>query len=211
MQLYDYYRSSCAYRVRIALSIKELDYTQIKIDLTKDEQHSARYEKYNPQGLVPTLLDEENVFTQSLAIIEYLNEKYPAPPLLPSSIVERAQVRALALSIACDIHPLNNLRVLNTLRKDWQAKPEQITQWYHHWLQEGLDAIEQQLAQYNRKEGFCYGDCVSLADICLIPQIYNAKRFEFPLDAYPIIQSIYAHCIQLPEFIKASPEQNDVK
>lgn len=211
MQLYDYYRSSCAYRVRIALAVKELDYDRVKIDLTKDEQHSASYEQYNPQGLVPTLLDEEHVFTQSLAIIEYLNEKYPAPPLLPSSMAERAQVRALALSIACDIHPLNNLRVLNTLRKDWQAQPEQITQWYHHWLQAGLDAIEQQLAKYNRKERFCYADCVTLADICLIPQIYNAKRFEFPLDPYPIIQSIYAHCIQLPEFIKASPEQNDVK
>lgn len=211
MQLYDYYRSSCAYRVRIALAIKELEYEQIKIDLTKDEQHGDRYQHINQQGLVPSLIDENHVLTQSLAIIEYLNEKYPAPPLLPSSAIERAQVRAVALSIACDIHPLNNLRVLNTLRKDWQAKPEQITQWYHHWLKQGLDAIEHQLAQHTRKADFCFSDCVTLADICLIPQIYNAKRFEFPLDAYPIIQSIYTHCTQLPAFINAAPEQNDVE
>lgn len=211
MLLYDYFRSSCAYRVRIALAVKELEYEQIKIDLTKDQQHGNHYQQINSQGLVPSLIDENHVFTQSLAIIEYLNEKYPAPPLLPSSAIERAQVRAVALSIACDIHPLNNLRVLNTLRKDWQAKPEQITQWYHHWLQQGLDAIEQQLAQHTRKADFCFSDCVTLADICLIPQIYNAKRFEFPLDAYPIIQSIYTHCTQLPAFINAAPEQNDVK
>lgn len=211
MLLYDYYRSSCAYRVRIALEIKQLPYQRVKIDLTQDEQHTTQYQRYNPQGLVPTLIDEEHIFTQSLAIIDYLNEKYPSPPLLPSSKIDRAHVRALALSIACDIHPLNNLRVLNTLRKDWHAQPEQITQWYHRWLQEGLDAIEQQLAKYPRAEGFCFGDHVTMADICLIPQIYNAKRFEFPLNSYPIIQSIYAHCTQLPAFFKASPEQVDVK
>ena len=143
--------------------------------------------------------------TQSLAIIEYIEECHPSPALLPSSALERAHVRALALTIACDIHPLNNLRVLNTLRKDWKANPEQITQWYHRWLQEGFDAIERQLAKYQRNKLFCYGDKVSLADLCLIPQVYNAKRFEFPLEQYPIIQSIYEHCNQLPAFIKASP------
>lgn len=211
MQLYDYYRSSCAYRVRIALAVKQLEYTAIKIDLTQDEQHATTYVDKSPQALVPTLVEGDHVLTQSLAIIEYLNEQYPSPPLLPSSPFERAQVRALALTIACDIHPLNNLRVLNTLRKDWQANPEQITQWYHHWLQEGLGAIEQQLAKYKRKTLFCYAETITLADLCLIPQIYNAKRFELPLEPYPVIQSIYEHCTQLPAFIKASPQQSDAK
>ena len=206
MQLYDYYRSSCAYRVRIALAVKELDYTAIKIDLTQGAQLAAAYRDYNPQSLVPTLVvEDQHILTQSLAIIEYIEECHPSPALLPSSALERAHVRALALTIACDIHPLNNLRVLNTLRKDWKANPEQITQWYHRWLQEGFDAIERQLAKYQRNKLFCYGDKVSLADLCLIPQVYNAKRFEFPLEQYPIIQSIYEHCNQLPAFIKASP------
>lgn len=209
MQLYDYYRSSCAYRVRIALAVKELDYTAIKVDLTQGAQHTAAYQDYNPQGLVPTLVENQHILTQSLAIIEYIDECYPSPSLLPSTALERAQVRALALTIACDIHPLNNLRVLNTLRKDWKAHPEQITQWYHRWLQEGFDAMERQLAKYERNKLFCYGDKVSLADLCLIPQVYNAKRFEFPLEPYPIIQSIYEHCNQIPAFIKASPEQCD--
>lgn len=211
MQLYDYYRSSCAYRVRIALAVKDLDYTAIKIDLTKDAQHAATYVNKNPQGLVPTLIDGDHILTQSLAIIEYLDEQYPSPPLLPATSLERAQIRALALTIACDIHPLNNLRVLNILRKDWQANPEDITKWYHHWLQEGLQAIERTLAQYSRKKSFCFGDKITLADICLIPQVYNAKRFECSLEPYPIIQSIYEHCTQIPAFITASPERNDAQ
>lgn len=211
MQLYDYYRSSCAYRVRIALAIKQLEFSTIKIDLTQDIQHSKDYLQYNPQALVPTLLDNDQVFTQSLAIIEYLEEQYPTPALLPKSAIERSQVRALALIIACDIHPLNNLRVLNKLRQDWQTSPEKITQWYHHWLQEGLSAIEQKLSQYSRKKPFCYTDRITLADVCLIPQVYNAKRFEFSLEPYPIIQSIYSHCTELSVFKSASPEVVDSK
>jgi maleylacetoacetate isomerase len=211
MQLYDYYRSSCAYRVRIALNVKQLDYTAIKIDLTQDQQHSEAYLKHNPQALVPTLFDDGHNYTQSLAIIEYLEEQYPSPPLLPGSSQERAQIRALALTIACDIHPLNNLRVLTALRKDWHAQPEQITRWYHHWLDLGLTAIEKQLAKQSRQQLFCYGDQITLADVCLIPQIYNAKRFELSLEPYPIICSIYEHCTQLPVFKNASPEVVDSK
>lgn len=208
MQLYDYYRSSCAYRVRIALAIKQIDYNAIKVDLTKNEQRAKIYQDYNPQGLVPTLIDDDDhIITQSLAIIEYLNEQYPTPPLLPQSAFERAQVRSMALSIACDIHPLNNLRILNTLRKDWQASPEQVTQWYHHWLEAGFDAIEKKLSEYSRKKLFCFGDTISIADICLIPQVYNAKRFEFSLEPYPIIQTIYDQCVELPAFIQASPDR----
>ncbi len=205
MLLYDYYRSSCAYRVRIALNIKQVDYTSIKVDLTQDEQHASSYQQYNQQALVPTLIDNQQVITQSLAIIEYLNEQYPTPPLLPSSALERAQIRSLALSIACDMHPLNNLRVLNTLRKDWHANPEQVQHWYHHWLQEGFTAIEKQLEKYPRKQLFCFTDNVTLADICLIPQVYNAIRFECPMAPYPTIQKIYDHCTQLPAFMQAAP------
>ncbi len=207
MQLYDYYRSSCAYRVRIALAVKQIDYHAIKVDLTQNEQRAKIYQDYNPQGLVPTLIDDDHIITQSLAIIEYLDEQYPNPPLLPQSALKRAQVRSVAMSIACDIHPLNNLRILNTLRKDWQASPEQVTQWYHRWLEEGFNAIEKKLRDYPRKALFCFGDAISLADLCLIPQVYNAKRFEFSLEPYPIIQAINDHCVKLPAFIQASPDQ----
>ncbi|HVT62792.1 MAG TPA: maleylacetoacetate isomerase [Legionellaceae bacterium] len=205
MQLYDYYRSSCAYRVRIALALKALPYDRIPIDLTRDEHHATYYQHYNPQALIPTLIDAQHHLTQSLAIIEYLDESYPSPPLLPASPVERAQTRALALTIACDIHPLNNLRVLNALRKDWNANPEQIQRWYHLWLKEGFDAIEIQLSQYQRKQLFCFADQATLADICLIPQVYNAKRFEFSLAPYPTIEAIAEYCNTLPAFMDAYP------
>ncbi|PJD93939.1 MAG: maleylacetoacetate isomerase [Legionella sp.] len=211
MQLYDYYRSSCSYRVRIALEIKQLDYDIVSIDLTQDAQHTPSYQARNPQRLVPTLVDQNQSLTQSLAIIEYLNECYPTPPLLPDSLFERAKVRALGLIVACDMHPLNNLRVLNTLRHDWDADEGQVLQWYHQWLEEGFGAIEQQLAAYQRKQLFCYADHVTLADICLVPQVYNAKRFEFPLEKYPLIQAISTHCNTLPAFINAYPKQNDTQ
>ncbi len=205
MQLYDYARSSCAYRVRIALAVKQLDYSAIKVDLTQDAQHETAFLNLNPQGLVPVLIDGDRILSQSLAIIDYLEEQYPNPPLLPTTAWERAKIRSLALSIACDIHPLNNLRVLNTLRTEWQADPEQIQEWYHRWLREGLSAIELELAKHTRKKWFCFNDTITLADICLIPQIYNAKRYEFSLEAYPIIHSIYEHCTQLAAFRTAAP------
>lgn len=212
MQLYDYYRSSCAYRVRIALNLKGLAYTIIPVDLTQDAQHAPEYQAKNPQALVPTLIDGAHTFTQSLAIIAYLDEQYPTPPLLPKTPIERAQARALALSIACDIHPVNNLRILNCLRKNWQANPEQIQEWYQHWIQEGFTAIEKQLASYPRQQAFCVADSVSVADICLIPQVYNALRFNCPMDPYPTIQNIYDHCTQIPAFMQAAPStSNNVK
>ena len=200
MKLYDYYRSSSSYRVRIALQLKQLDYSIIAVNLTKDEQHAPSYQQQNPQGFVPTLVIDGQPLTQSLAIIEYLEECYPTPSLLPKSPLEKAKVRALALTIACDIHPLNNLRVLNTLRNDWHADATQVLDWYHHWLKEGFDAIETALANYPRKKLFCYAEQPTLADICLIPQVYNAKRFEFSLAPYPIIQDINDHCLTLPAF-----------
>lgn len=211
MKLYDYYRSSCSYRVRIALEIKQLDYSIIHVDLTQDDQHAPTYQVHNPQSLVPTLIDHKTSLTQSLAIIEYLNDSYPTPPLLPACAVQRAQARSLALTVACDIHPLNNLRVLNALRQDWHADSHQIQRWYHRWLQEGFDAIETQLAGSTRKKLFCYADHVTLADICLIPQVYNAKRFEFPLEKYPVIQAITDHCNTLPAFMNAYPKQTDTQ
>jgi hypothetical protein len=205
MRLYDYYRSSCSYRVRIALNWKALCFEKVNIDLLKAEHHAANYQKLNPQGLVPALEDQGQYITQSLAILEYLEEIYPTPALLPKAPYDRAQVRSIALMIACDIHPLNNLRVLNTLRKDWQANATQITQWYHHWLREGFAAIEKKLSEHPRNQPFCYADQVTLADICLIPQVYNALRYEFSLDPYPIIRAINQHCLSLPAFEKAQP------
>jgi len=205
MQLYDYYRSSSCYRVRIALQLKQLDYETIAVNLTQDQQHQSHYKSLNPQALVPTLIDNHIRLTQSLAIIEYLNEVYPHPPLLPGTALERAAIRSLANIIACDIHPLNNLRVLNTLRKGWHATEEQVQDWYHAWLKKGFSAIEKQLANHSRTALFCFAEQATMADICLIPQVYNAKRFELSLDPYPIIRDIYDHCLTLPAFIKASP------
>ena len=205
MRLYDYYRSSCSYRVRIALNWKQLLFDKVAIDLLKEEHHTADYQMLNPQNLVPALDDHGQCITQSLAILEYLEETHPTPALLPETPYERAQVRSLSLMIACDIHPLNNLRVLNTLRHEWQADSSHITQWYHHWLREGFAAIEKKLSDHPRKKPFCYGDQVTLADICLIPQVYNALRYAFSLEPYPIIGAINQHCLSLPAFAKAKP------
>ncbi len=205
MRLYDYYRSSCSYRVRIALNWKQLSFDKVAVDLLKEEHHRADYYTLNPQSLVPALEDHGQCITQSLAILEYLEEAYPTPALLPETPYERAQVRSLSLMIACDIHPLNNLRVLKTLRHEWHADSSQITQWYHHWLREGFTAIEKKLSDHPRKQPFCYADQVTLADICLIPQVYNALRYEFSLKPYPIIGAINQHCLNLTAFAKAEP------
>lgn len=208
MELYDYYRSTASYRVRIALNLKELDLQVNPIHLLNDggEHHKPEYRRINPQGLVPSLVVNHEIITQSLSIIEYLDEMYPSPPLLPKDPIERAHVRSIALLIACDIHPLNNLRVLNKLKSQFNAKASEITQWYHHWLREGFDAIERKLEALNRQVDVCSGKNITLADICLIPQVYNAKRFEFPLNNYPIIQKINDYCLTLPSFIQAGPE-----
>jgi len=209
MKLYDYYRSTASYRVRIALNIKKSCYETLAIHLTNHggEHHRSDYLQLNPQGLVPTLVENGHIINQSLAIIDYLNELIPTPALLPATPYARAQVRCLALIIACDIHPLNNLRVLNRLRSQFNANEDQVMSWYHQWLKEGFDAFERHLQGMPRKAPVCYGSEISLADICLIPQVYNAIRFKFDMTAYPLINEINEHCHTLPSFKNAAPRE----
>ena len=207
MKLYSYYRSSAAYRVRIALNLKQLPYETEGVHLLKNggEQKQPAYSAKNPQKLVPALEDNGQVFTQSLAIIEYLDEAYPAQPLLPAAATERARVRAMAQLIACDIHPLNNLRVLGYLQNQLGADETAKTEWYRHWIQEGFAALET-LLQSEQTSRFCHGDTPTLADCCLVPQVYNARRFQVDLSLYPTIVRIVAECEALPAFQTAAPE-----
>lgn len=207
MKLYSYFRSSAAYRVRIALHLKGLPYDYLPVDLREGEQRAPAYRAINAQELVPALCDERGSFTQSLAILEYLEERYPEPALLPRLPEARARVRAIALAIACDIHPLDNLRVLqyltHTLGVDEQAK----NRWYTHWIELGLAALEAQLAGDPAQELFCHGSTPTLADVCLVPQLANARRFQLSLDPYPTLLRIEAACHALPAFAAAAPEQ----
>lgn len=205
--LYTYWRSSAAFRVRIALAVKQLSVTQVPVHLLKNggEQKAAEYQQLNPAQLVPCLQDGELTLNQSLAIIEYLDQQHPAQPLLPKDPVLQAQVRALALDIACDIHPLNNLRVLQYLTGTLGVTEEQKLAWIHHWLHSGFAALEQRL---QRSAGrFCFGDTLTLADVCLVPQVYNAVRFNLPMAAYPTISRLYDGLMTLPAFHAAAPEQ----
>lgn len=207
MKLYSYWRSSAAYRVRIALHLKQLGFETIPVHLLQDggQQHSASYQLLNPAQLVPVLQDDTVSLNQSLAIIEYLDEMYPEPALLPADVKCRAEVRALALDIACDIHPLNNLRVLQYLTGPLALNEQQKLAWIQHWLTTGFTALEQRL---NGTAGeYCYGDKITLADICLVPQVYNALRFNLDMQSYPHIYRIYQHCQQLAAFALAAPEQ----
>ena len=208
MKLYSYFRSSAAFRVRIALNLKGLTFECIPVHLVRDggEQHLPAYQALNPGGLVPTLIDQEQPITQSLAIIEYLEEMHSNPSLLPGNCLERSQIRAFAQAIACDIHPLNNLRVLNYLKDTLHIDDDVKKDWYQHWISLGFDALEKQLEK-NDSQDFCFGTQVSLADCCLIPQVYNAMRFDTDLTAYPRIRRIYQHCMSLEAFIQAAPEQ----
>ncbi|MBB1426709.1 maleylacetoacetate isomerase [Shewanella sp. 11B5] len=211
MKLYGYWRSSAAYRVRIALNLKQLTAEHISVHLVNNggEQHSEAYHQLNPSDLVPTFIDNnesgEINLSQSLAIMEYLDEKHPQQPLLPSNIEHRAIVRSMAQAIACEIHPLDNLRVLQYLVNEMGVSEADKMRWYHHWIHLGFAALEQQLSQYSGR--FCFGDTPSLADICLIPQVYNAKRFNLELAAYPNIVRIWDECHKLPAFVDAAPEQ----
>ncbi|WP_107687803.1 maleylacetoacetate isomerase [Neisseria wadsworthii] len=207
MKLYSYYRSSAAYRVRIALNLKKLTYDTTFVHLVKQggEQRLPEYAALNPQKLVPSLEDKGQIFTQSLAIIEYLDETHPEHPLLPAAPAERARVRALAQLIACDTHPLNNLRVLQYLQNQLGASEAAKTEWYRHWIHESFTALETML-QSVQTGRFCHGDAPTLADCCLIPQVYNAYRFRCDLNAFPTIQRINAECLKLPEFQAAAPE-----
>lgn len=211
LTLYSYFRSSAAYRVRIALNLKGLAFETIPVHLLKDggEQHSEAYVSINPTQLVPTLRDAQFHLAQSIAIMEYLEETQPTPPLLPTEPAHRARVRAMAQVIACDIHPLNNLRVLQYLETVLKVSAEQKTAWYLHWVHEGLLALESMVVQ-SRQNGltgpYCGGDTPGLADCCLIPQLYNARRFKAPLDAFPTLCRMEAACLALPAFAQAAPE-----
>lgn len=206
LKLYSYFRSSAAYRVRIALEIKGLEWRSVPVNLLKLEHISSGYRKINPQALVPTLLVDQQVLSQSLAIIEWLEERFPAPTLLPPDPLVRAQVRALAYQIAADIHPLNNLRVLSYLKLEFQIGEAQKNQWYKHWIAEGFAALERTLVLAGCEGRVCFGDKPTLADICLVPQVYNARRFDCDLTQYPLISSVWQYCTALPAFEKASPE-----
>ena len=209
LTLYSYWRSSAAYRVRIALNLKGLAYQQVPVHLVKDggQQHSADYLALNPQGLLPLLVDEDNGgvrIAQSLAILEYLDEVFPVPALLPADPAQRAQVRALALHIACDIHPLNNLRVLQYLSTEFGASDEAKSAWYRHWVDNGLAAVEQGLAVFDGR--LSLGERPGYLEACLIPQLYNARRFDCDLSGYPRILALAARCEALEAFKNAAPE-----
>lgn len=204
MKLYSYFRSSAAYRVRIALALKGLAHEQVPVELREGEQRRPEFRAVNPQGLVPALEVGGQLLTQSLAIIEYLEETHPQPALLPNDPAGRARVRALALAIACDLHPLNNLRVLNHLRGVLGQTDEQISAWYCHWIGVTLSALEPMVAVGAGR--FCHGDMPGMADILLVPQLYNARRFGCDLAEYPTLVRIDETCRALPEFIRAAPE-----
>jgi maleylacetoacetate isomerase len=207
VRLYGYFRSSASYRVRIALNLKGLAFQAQPVDLraTANAQHSAQFLALNPQGLVPVLDDGGNIISQSLAILEYLEETHPQPPLLPQAAPARAQVRSLALQVACDIHPLDNLRVLNYLREALGAADAAVDRWYAHWVQLGFAALEQQVQRLSAASRYMFGDSVTLADVCLVPQMYNARRFKVGVDAYPTLTAICAHLETLPAFARAAP------
>ena len=205
LSLYTYFRSSAAYRVRIALALKDLEWSALPVNLAKGEQRDPENLVMNPQGLVPTLKTEQGNISQSLAIIEYLEQRYPQPPLLPADAFDRATVRSLAYQIAMEMHPLNNLRVLKFLRSDLGLAEDDKLRWYQHWIAQGFSAFEATLKSCSNGV-FCYGTAVTLADICLIPQVYNAQRFECPLDDFPLITEIYRHCLSQQAFRSAAPE-----
>jgi maleylpyruvate isomerase len=208
MKLYGYFRSSATYRTRIALNLKGLPWEPVLVDLRApaNAQHNPEFRALNPQGLIPVLTNGPYTLTQSLAIIEYLEETHPEPPLLPRAAAERAQVRALALSIACDIHPLNNLRVLNYLRAPLGHDDAAVDAWYAHWIAEGFSALEQEAKRLSGDGRHLYGTSVTLADVCLVPQMYNAHRFKCDVEPYPTLGAICAHLETLPAFARAAPQ-----
>jgi len=206
MKLYGYWRSSAAYRVRIAMHLKGLAFESIPVHLVKDggEQHKATYTELNPTHLVPTLVDEDVILHQSIAIIEYLDDKYPLIGLYPKDIVAKAKVKALALDVACEIHPVTNLRVQQYLVKNLSLQESDKLTWSHHWMNLGFVAVEQQLTQSAGK--YCFGDNITIADICLVPQVYNAKRFNLDMSEFPNISRVAENCNQQAAFIAALPE-----
>ena len=214
LKLYTYFRSSASFRVRIALNLKGLDVDMVPIHLVKQggEQLTEEFRRINPEALVPALVDEEDengsqVLTQSLAIMEYLDEMYPEPPLLPAAPLDRAYVRSIALAIACDIHPLNNLRVLRYLVRDLKVSEEDKNAWYRHWCEQGLAALEAKISADGRAGKFCFGDTPTLADCCLVPQIFNARRLDCDLSGMPTLLRIMENCAKVDAFSMAEPSR----
>ena len=208
LRLHTYWRSSAAYRVRIALALKGLEYESVPRHLLRDggEQRRPEYLALNPQGFVPALEHDGVVVTQSLAICEYLDECFPTPPLLPAGARERAAVRAMALAVACDIHPLNNLRVLQHLRTEYGQDDEGLGRWARHWISRGFDALEQLVARHSGDDRHCFGKAVTLADVCLVPQVTNARRVQLDLAPWPRLMAVTSHLESLPAFAAARPD-----
>jgi maleylacetoacetate isomerase len=209
MKLYTFFRSSASYRVRIALNLKGVSYEQVPIHLRRGggEQLMAAYRAINPQALVPALEDNGKILTQSLAIIEYLDEKFPNPPLLPKDPADKAIVRSMALAIACEVHPIQNLRVLNYVKATYNQSDAQVNQWAQHWIDLGLSALQEMIVAQPKHGNFCFGTSPTLADICLIPQLGNARRYGCDLSKYPTILEIEKNCDALPAFADAAPEK----
>lgn len=203
MKLYSYFRSSAAYRVRIALNLKAIDHKLAIVNLLKSEQLREDYLATNPQGLLPALETDDGVLAQSLAILEWLDETYPHSPLITGTAWQKAQIRNLSFAIACDIHPVNNLRVLKYLSSELGVNDEAKNKWYRHWIEVGFEKIELML---NKNDDYCFGNQPTLADICLVPQVFNAIRFNVDMSAYPKIAAIYEHCNKLAAFNDAAPQ-----
>jgi maleylacetoacetate isomerase len=204
--LYTFFRSSTSYRLRIALAYKRLDYTPHYVSLPKMEHRTPSYRALHAQGLVPLLIEGDRSLIQSMAIIEYLDEVYPEPPLIPKDVPGRAHVRAVSQIIGCDIHPLNNVRVLKRLQAQFGADEAATNAWYRHWIAEGLGGLEAYVAGGRLSGQFCYRDAVTMADICLVPQIFNAQRFDCPLDEYPMLNAIFERCMALDAFRTTQPK-----
>jgi len=205
MELFNYFRSSASFRVRIALALKGLDYDYRSVHLAKNEQFKESYAAVSASRLVPLLRDGEASVTQSMAIIEYLDETHPEPPLLPREALDRAYVRALSQDIACEIHPLNNLRVLRYLTQEMGVSEENKDRWYRHWVETGLEVVERRLVGEGRAGAFCFGDTPGMADCLLVPQVFNAQRFQARLDHVPTVMRIHEACMKLDAFAKTQP------
>lgn len=205
MRLHTYFRSSAAFRVRIALNLKGLAYDSAFVHLPRGEHRAPAYGAVNPQALLPTLDDGGKLLTQSLAILEYLEETKPSPPLLPKDPFERARVRSLSLLIACEIHPLNNLRVLQHLKRALGQNEEQVNAWYRHWIGDGLAKFEADLVNGKTTGKFCHGDTPTMADCCLVPQVFNAQRYQCDTAAYPATMRVFAECMKIDAFDRAQP------